>query len=122
MSWIINNIINNSRKEIEKSIQIENENAKVKEGEIEVYRISKFETDKMYAFALYTRDYKSPDYKLNKYFTTNPLQHLGYYVSSERWGYGDGGGGAENFINLDGQETRIELDYHGKSCFTVVNI
>ena len=81
---------------------------------VEVFRLIKFDKDKCYEFALYTIvEGKWPN---QRYYTTNPLQYLGKWKNSERWGQGDGGGGAENFDN-NGKTTRIEYDYEGKTCF-----
>ena len=86
--------------------------------EEEVFRIIKFHKDKRYEFALKTRTTGS--YPNEKYYTTNAWQYLGRYVSSERWGYGDGSGGAENFEDADGTKTRIVYDYEGRTCFREV--
>lgn len=83
--------------------------------ETQVFRITDFSTDKYYSFAFYTRsEGKWPNIK---YYTFNPLQYLGKYVKSERWGFGDGGGGAEIFEDENGKITRIEYDYDGFTCF-----
>lgn len=87
--------------------------------ETEVFRFSQsdFDTNKAYAFALHTR--KEGRWPNVRYYTTNPLQYVGKYVRSERWGMGEGSGGAEIF-NDNGTENRIELDYEGKTCFLEV--
>ena len=82
--------------------------------EEEVFRIIEFSKEKEYFFALKTRS--EGKWPKQKHYTTNPLQYVGKYVRSERWGYGDGSGGAEIF-NLDGKQVRIELDYEGRTCF-----
>jgi hypothetical protein len=100
--------------------QPEDAKAKAKEGEVEVFPMDKFEKNKFYAFALYTREYNSPDYKIFKYFTTNPLQNAGYHVSSARWGHADSSGGYDTFKDLNGKETHIEGNASG-SIITVTN-
>lgn len=102
------------------SEKIENKDAQAKEGEVEVFPMNKFEKGKFYAFALYTREYRSPDYKIYKYFTTNSLQNAGYHESSERWGHGDSSGGYDTFKDLNGKETRIEGNESG-SIITFTN-
>ena len=78
--------------------------------EVEVFRLTKFDTYKCYEFALKTRT------KDNKHYTTNELQYLGHYIRSEEWGQGDNHGGAEIFG--DGHnEIRIVYDYEGNTCF-----
>lgn len=83
--------------------------------EIEVLRISEFAKDKHYAFAMKTR--QSGVYPYERYYTTNPLQYLGKHVRTERWGFGDGSGGADIFVDAAGKETRIKYDYEGNTCF-----
>ena len=46
--------------------------------EVEVYRLTKFDTHKCYEFALKTRTQGS--YPNEKYYTTNEFQYLGYYI------------------------------------------
>jgi hypothetical protein len=85
--------------------------------ETEVFRLITFDTTKCYSFALKTRtEGKWPH---EKHFTTNPLQYLGYYKSSARWGYGDQSGGSETFEH-DGKLTTIIYDYEGRTCFTIM--
>lgn len=86
-------------------------------GEVEVFRLCKFDPTKFYAFAYYTR--RSGRYPNERYYTTNPLQYLGKHVNSERWGCGDGSGGAEYFYH-GGHIERIEYDYEGTTCFVEV--
>ena len=81
--------------------------------EIEVFSLTSFDKDKCYGFALRTR--KSGDWRNEKSYTTNPIKYLGKHIKSERWGFGDGSGGAETF-----EKDRIEYDYDGKTCFIVV--
>lgn len=88
----------------------------------QVYRLGKnhFEQnkEKCYAFALRTTTRgKWPN---ETYFTTNPLQYLGFHKESEQWGFGDGSGGAETFIDNEGKTTRIVYDYDGNTCFVEV--
>lgn len=85
--------------------------------ETEVFRMSKFDTNTCYEFALKTRTVGT--WPNEKHYTTNKLQYLGIHIRSERWGYGDGSGGAENFDN-DGVHTRIVYDYEGHTCFREV--
>ena len=82
-----------------------------------VYRLAKFDTNKCYEFALKTSTVGI--YPNQTYYTTNALQYLGKYTHSERWGFGEGGGGAENFDN-NGIITRIVYDYDCKTCFREV--
>jgi len=83
-------------------------------SETEVFRLTKFETGTSYFFAIYTRrEGKHPN---EKYFTSNELEYVGEYIRSERWGYGDGGGGAEIFVK-SGIEVRIVYTYEGTTCF-----
>ena len=82
--------------------------------ETEVFRIVEFNATQTYSFALKTRsEGKWPNVK---HYSTHPLQYLGKYTHSERWGYGDNGGGAENFDD-HGIKTRIVYDYAGNTCF-----
>ena len=83
-------------------------------NETQVYRLTKLEVGISYLFALRTR--KEGIHPNETYFTTNELEFVGKYVRSERWGYGDGGGGAEIFDN-DGIEVRIVYTYEGTTCF-----
>lgn len=83
-------------------------------SETEVFRICHFDKNKYYEHALLTK--KVGYYPNEKYYTTNPLQYVGKWIRSERWGYGDGSGGAEYFENENG-ETRIEYTYEGTTCF-----
>jgi hypothetical protein len=82
--------------------------------ETEVYRLTSFEVGTSYLFALYTRI--EGRYPNQRYFTTNELQSVGKYIRSERWGHGDGGGGAEIFDD-NGNEVRIVYTYEGTTCF-----
>lgn len=85
--------------------------------EIEVFRLTAFETNKCYELASETKtEGKWPN---QKYYTTKPLQYLGAYMFSERWGSGDNRGGAENFKDNDGNIKRIEYDYDGMTCFRI---
>jgi hypothetical protein len=86
--------------------------------EEEVFRLITFDKDKRYEFALKTRT--SGTWPDEKHYTTEPLQYLGRYVSSESWGYGDNHSGAENFEDADGTKTRIVYDYEGRTCFREV--
>jgi|LauGreStaDraftv2_3_1035109.scaffolds.fasta_scaffold411808_1 hypothetical protein len=82
--------------------------------EVEVFRWSEFDKNKCYGFALKTRT--EGKYPTQKYYTTNTIQYLGKYVNSERWGFGDNHGGAENFEN-NGVKHRVVYDYEGRTCF-----
>ena len=86
-------------------------------SEIEVFRLCTFDTNKFYEFALKTRT--EGKYPNQKYYSTNSLQYLGRYTHSERWGFHDGSGGAENFEN-NGEKIKIVYDYHGDTCFREV--
>ncbi len=85
--------------------------------ETEVFRIITFDTTKQYAFALKTRS--TGKWPHEKHFTTHPLQFLGYYKSSARWGYGDQSGGSETF-DQEGKQTTIVYDYEGNTCFKII--
>lgn len=87
-------------------------------SETEVYKLSEFDKNKNYEFALRTRTIGL--WPNEQHFTTNQMKFLGKYVRSERWGgWGDGSSGAEIFDN-NGVTTRIEYDYDGRTCFRVV--
>ena len=86
-------------------------------SETEVFRLTKFDKNKCYECALSTK--REGTYPNDKYYTKNALKYLGNYTHSESWGYGDGGGGAENFDD-NGKKTRIVYDYDGKTCFREV--
>jgi hypothetical protein len=85
--------------------------------EVEVFRLTKFDENKCYEFALKTRS--QGRWPNEKHYTTNPLQYLGRYTHSEEWGYHDNHGGAEYFDD-NGKVNRIEYDYEGKTCFREV--
>ena len=85
--------------------------------ETEVFRLTEFDKNKCYAFALKTRTVGF--YPNDKHYTKNKLQYLGKHTHSESWGYGDNHGGAENFDN-NGTKTRIVYDYGGQTCFKEV--
>ena len=76
-----------------------------------------FSVDKCYEFAYKTST--SGRWPNARHFTTNPMQYVGRYVRSNRWGYGDNGGGAEVFNN-NGTEVTITLDYAGTASFREV--
>ena len=76
-----------------------------------------FSVDKCYEHALYTRTIGP--WQNQKYFTTNPMQYVGKYVRSVRWGIRDGSGGDEIFNN-NGIEVIIHLDYAGTTSFREV--
>ena len=80
--------------------------------ETQVFRLEEFDKNKCYGFALFTRTTGKHSNSNEKYFTTNPIQYLGKWLSKERWGERDGAGGAENF-----EKDRIVYDYFGKTCF-----
>lgn len=85
--------------------------------EYEVFRSLQFDTNKYYEFAIKTRT--EGNYPNQKYYTTNEPKYLGKYVKSEEWGWGDGRGGAEYFVD-NGVINRIEYDYCGNTCFREV--
>lgn len=87
-------------------------------SETEIYRISTFNKDKYYEFALKTREVGT--YPNTKYYTTNTLLYLGKHIKSEEWGFHDGHGGAETFVDETGKNTRIIYDYEGQTCFREV--
>ena len=80
---------------------------------IEVFRINNFLPDKRYEFA--HRTSVEGRWPTERYFTTNPPLYLGKHIRSERWGYGDNGGGAEHF-----EEGSVTYDYEGLTCFRAV--
>lgn len=86
--------------------------------EREVYRMVEFDKTKCYEFTLYTR--REGMFPNERWFTKNDMLYVGYHVRSERWGFGDGSGGAEFFLGENSKETRIEYDYAGHTCFRVV--
>jgi hypothetical protein len=80
---------------------------------IEVFRLTKFKPDEYYEFAHRTStEGRYPD---ERYFTTNKMLYLGRHLKSERWGYGDNGGGAEHFVF-----GTVTYDYEGLTCFRAV--
>lgn len=86
---------------------------------IEVFRLTEFDTCACYEYTDETTcEGKWPDLK---YYSTKPLQYLGHYTHSERWGVGENRGGAENFVNMEGITIRIEYDYAGMTCFRKLN-
>lgn len=84
---------------------------------VQVFRISEFNKESNYAFALKTRT--EGYYPTEKHYTTNTLQYLGKHVNSARWGYHDNSGGSETFDD-NGKKTEIVYDYNGDTCFVVV--
>jgi hypothetical protein len=84
-------------------------------GETEVFRIIQFDKEKCYAFALYTR--KEGSWPNELYYTTNEVKYLGKYTHSERWGYGENRGGAENFFIDDENKPKVIYDDESKTCF-----
>ena len=86
--------------------------------EVEVFRLIKFDTSKCYEYATETK--AEGNWPNQKYYALTPLQYLGTYLYSERWGTGDSRGGAENFKDLEGNIKRIVYDYEGMTCFREV--
>ena len=78
--------------------------------EVQVFRLGSFDKKKWYETASYTR--REGFYPNDRYYTTFPLRNMGRYLRSERWGYGDNGGGREVFTLGS-----VELDYNGTVCF-----
>jgi hypothetical protein len=78
--------------------------------EVQVFRLESFDKKKWYETASYTR--REGLYPNDRYYTTFPLRNMGHYLRSERWGYGDGGGGREVFTL-----GYVEMDYNGTVCF-----
>jgi len=76
-----------------------------------------FSINKCYEYALYTKSSgRWPD---ERYFTTNPMQYVGRYVRSTRWGYNDNS--TEDVVfNNNGTNVSIQLDNEGRSCFREV--
>lgn len=88
-----------------------------KTEEVEVFRLCKFDSNKYYETAEYTRqEGRYPDIK---YYTVKPVKYLGRYIRSERWGFHDNSGGAENFDD-NGIQNRVEYNYDGSTCFREV--
>jgi len=83
--------------------------------ETEVFRVIPFSKDKAYEVGLYTKQKGLFPY-VKYYANTDSLKYVGYWVRSERWGLGDGEGGAEIFID-NGKTNRIVYDYAMKTCF-----
>lgn len=87
--------------------------------EVEVFRLTRFDTSKCYEYATETK--VEGIWPNQKYYALTPLQYLGTYMYSERWGTtGDSRGGAENFKDLEGNIRRIVYDYDGMICFREV--
>jgi hypothetical protein len=84
--------------------------------ETEVFRLSTFEKNVNYSFAMRTRT--EGGWPNQKHFTTNQLQLVGKHVNSSRWGYGDQSGGSELF-EYNGIQTNIIYDYEGNTCFKI---
>ena len=78
--------------------------------EVEVYRLNNFNPHRWYEFALYTR--RTGVWPNESYYTTHPLVNMGFYIRSERWGYGDNSGGREIFTLGS-----VTYDYEGTTCF-----
>lgn len=85
--------------------------------EVEVFRLCDFDKDSYYEHAIYTR--REGTYPTERYFTTNVPQFVGKHVRGERWGFGDGSGGAEIFVDDSGKETRIVYTYEGTTGFRI---
>lgn len=86
-------------------------------SEVEVFRLTSFDKNKYYEFALKTRtEGRWPN---ERHFTTNTLTYVGKHIESKSWGgmSGDGRGGAEVFKDEKGFIHEIEYDYDGKTCF-----
>ena len=88
--------------------------------EIEVFRSFKFNTSKLYGYAYKTKTIG--EFPNERHYSTHILEPLGIYTHSEQWGgnWGDGRGGAENFIDASGRKIRIEYDYNGDLCFAEI--
>lgn len=85
--------------------------------ETEVFRLSAFEKDMQYAFAMKTRT--EGIWPKEKHYTTHKLEILGKHLGSKRWGYGDNSSGSEMF-EFNGKITEITYDYEGKTCFVAL--
>ena len=85
--------------------------------EQEVFRISDFDADKVYATALYTR--KEGVWPNEKYFTTNNLLVVGRHVLKRRWGSRDASAGDDTF-EYNGLKTVVTYDYDGLTSFAVI--
>ena len=86
--------------------------------ETEVFRISIFEKNVNYSFAMRTRT--EGNWPNQKHYTTNPLKLVGKHMNSARFGYGDQSGGSETF-EYNGIKTEIVYDYEGNTCFKIEN-
>ena len=97
-----------------------NNNTQENLNKIRVYRMSKneFVIGKKYYFAFYTE--KEGEFPNIKYYTNNELKYLGKYLSYEEYGYHDNSCIIYTFIDNNGEENKINLDYEGKSCFLEV--
>ena len=51
----------------------------------------------------------------------NSKKFLGYYVSSQNYGYGDNGGRYDYFKNINGENVTHSLNYDGSTRYRVVN-
>jgi len=80
------------------------------EPETKVFRLEDFDKNKCYGFALSTTTTGSDPDKI--FYTTNPIQYLGKWKSTERWGYRNGPRGIEKFEKGDIQRTE-----KGTTCF-----
>jgi len=86
--------------------------------EVEVFRISEFDPEKVYATALCTR--KEGTWPNEKFFTTNKLVVVGKHVRKRRWGSHDASAGDDTF-EYNGHNTVVTYDYDAKTCFLVIS-
>jgi len=78
--------------------------------EQQVFRSIQLDPSKFYGFAFYSN--KKGTWPNETYWTEEPIEYLGRWISSDRWGSRDQSGGAENF-----EHKRIVYDYEGKTSF-----
>lgn len=82
-------------------------------NETQVFRLSAFEPNKCYAFALITRQEGS--WPNERFFTTHPLKYLGKHMMRKSQGSGDGAKITEIF-----EGGNIEYNYEGTTSFVEV--
>jgi len=113
MRWYHKNAFNNIKKTLKAN---RNESQDKHPGETEVYRITPTPGE-CYKYALATRRVFIGGGEA-KYFTSKEPKYAGKYVKTIRYGpAGNGQMASYVFIDKNGREVEIELDYDGKMCF-----